>query len=113
MSLVITTITKAVISTAASNASIREGFMWNLQFGLSLQLTKGVWPEASAALIVPDTESELFQLKLIGIAPVAVDPDPVPMVVQPAASAANSGRIHFAVEEFISCLLLITDSPTC
>ena len=49
MSFVIMTIAKAVISTAASNARIRVGFMGSLQFRLSLQLTRG------ARVVEPDS----------------------------------------------------------
>jgi hypothetical protein len=45
--------------------------------------------------MVPETPSELFQLKVVGLAPDGVEPNPVPMVVQPAAIMARSGSIIF------------------
>src|SRR5882672_6760187 len=51
-----------------------------------------VLPSASVASMVPVTAPELFQLKLTGLAPDRVEPVPVPMVVQPAASAISSGN---------------------
>jgi hypothetical protein len=55
--------------------------------------------------MVPVTESELLQLKLTGLAPDRVEPLPVPMVVQPAASATSSGNASLAVEIVMSFLL--------
>jgi hypothetical protein len=53
-------------------------------------------PPDNVALIVPETPSELFQLKVAALAPDGVDPVPVPIVVQPAAIATSSGNITAA-----------------
>jgi hypothetical protein len=53
-------------------------------------------PSDSVALIVPETPSELFQLKVAALAPDGVDPVPVPIVVQPAAKATSSGNVNAA-----------------
>jgi hypothetical protein len=53
-------------------------------------------PSASDALMVPETPSELFQLKVAALAPAGVDPVPVPIVVQPAAMATSSGNTNAA-----------------
>jgi hypothetical protein len=47
-----------------------------------------VFPSARVAVIEPDTSSELFHVKVTGWAPLAVEPEPVPIVAQPAAPAA-------------------------
>jgi hypothetical protein len=47
--------------------------------------------------MVPETPSELFQLKVAAFAPEDVDPVPVPIVVQPAAIATSSGSISAAL----------------
>jgi hypothetical protein len=46
--------------------------------------------------MVPETPSELFQLKVTGLAPDAEVPYPVPIVVHPVAIAASSGSISAA-----------------
>src|SRR5882724_1666952 len=54
----------------------------------------------------PETAPSLFQLKVTGSAPESVAPVPVPMVVQPAASAISSGSPSFTIECLTSFLLL-------
>jgi hypothetical protein len=63
--------------------------------------------------MVPETESELFQLKLTGFAPVAVAPNPVPMVVQPAASTASSGSATITFVCLMSLLLFVSGEHNC
>jgi hypothetical protein len=65
-------------------------------------------PSDIVALIVPETPSELFQLKVAALAPDGVDPVPVPIVVQPAAMATSSGNINAAFRYLISILLFMS-----
>ncbi len=66
-----------------------------------------VLPPDSVASMVPETPSELFQLKVAAFAPDGVDPVPVPIVVQPAAIATSSGSITAALRYLISILLFL------
>jgi hypothetical protein len=45
--------------------------------------------------MLPETPSELFQLNVVGLAPDGVEPNPVPMVVQPPAIIARIGNVIF------------------
>ena len=54
-------------------------------------------PPDTVALMVPETPSELFQLKVAAFAPDGEDPLPVPIVVHPVAIATSSGSITAAV----------------
>jgi hypothetical protein len=60
--------------------------------------------------MVPETESELFHVNEAGLAPEVVDPNPVPMVVQPAASMANSDNPSFTIGCVMLLLLIESDS---
>jgi hypothetical protein len=72
-----------------------------------------VLPSDSDAFIDPETLSELFQLKLTGLEPVAVEPNPVPIVVQPVASTTSSGSPSFTVGRIMSLLLCVTSVRMC
>jgi hypothetical protein len=56
--------------------------------------------------MVPETPSELFQLNTVGLAPEGVEPDPVPMVVQPHAMTASIGSIVRKIDRRIVMTLL-------
>ena len=45
---------------------------------------------AAVAFIVPETPSVLVQLKLTGFVPDSVEPNPVPIVVQPGKSGKTT-----------------------
>jgi hypothetical protein len=72
-----------------------------------------VLPSDSLALIVPEIESAPFQLKLTKLAPEAVEPRPVPIVVQIAAGAARKGSARFTMGCVMSLLLLASGERNC
>jgi hypothetical protein len=56
--------------------------------------------------------SELFHVKLTEFPPVAVEPVPVPIVVQPVANTTASGSPSFAIERIISVSSLCSTSES-
>src|ERR1700731_556701 len=61
----------------------------------------------AVASIVPETPPELFQLKLTGSVPEAVEPNPVPIVVQPVTRTTSSGSPNFTVGCVMSLLQFV------